>query len=177
MSNINILNLPVATSLDGSEYIPLVQGLNADAVTRRATAALVGQVGIASVLPGSIEFLIDGAGGNISARVWGYLTVPFNATLTSATMLGDQTGSIAMDVWKCTYAQFNPPTTPTIANTITGSSAPAIVSSTKYQDTTLAGWTTSLTEGEILAFYVSAPSTSITRVTLSLNLTRVVLSS
>jgi len=39
MATVNILNLPVAVSLDGSEYIPLVQG----GVTRRAAVALVGQ--------------------------------------------------------------------------------------------------------------------------------------
>lgn len=39
MANVNILNLPVAVSLDGSEYIPLVQG----GTTKRAAVALVGQ--------------------------------------------------------------------------------------------------------------------------------------
>ena len=41
MANQDILNLPVAIALDGSEYVPLVQGLGADAVTRRATATLI----------------------------------------------------------------------------------------------------------------------------------------
>lgn len=173
----NILNLPVAVSLDGTEYVPLVQGLSSDAVTRRATTAMVGAVGIASVLPGSIEFLIDGAGGNIASKVWGYLIVPFDATLTSATMLGDQSGSIIMNVWKCTYAQFDAGSThPVAGDSITGGNPPTITASTKSQNTTLTGWTTSLDEGDVLAFQVPSVSTSITRVTLSLNLTRVVTS-
>lgn len=175
MSNVNILNLPVAVSLDGTEYIPLVQGLSSDAVTRRATAAMVGAIGIASVLPGSIEFLIDGAGGTISSKVWGQLTIPFDATLTGAVIVADQTGSIAMDVWSCTYAQYDPPTTPTAANSICGGNPPVIVAATK-STSSLSGWSTSLNERDILTFYVSATSTTITRVTLSLNLTRVVTS-
>ncbi len=165
----DILSLPVAVSLDGSEYAPLVQG----STTKRAQTALIGAVGLTSVLPATIEFLIDGAGGTISPRLWGYLTVPFDATLTSADLIADQSGSIIVDVWKCTYAQFNPPTTPTVANTITGSTPPTISSSTKSTDSSLAGWTTALTEGDVLAFNVPSVSTLIQRVTLSLNLIRV----
>lgn len=40
MSNTNILELPIATGLSGSEYIPLVQGSGSSAVTRRAAASL-----------------------------------------------------------------------------------------------------------------------------------------
>ena len=41
MANVDILNLPVAVSLDGTEYIPLVQ---AD-TTKRATVTLIGEAG------------------------------------------------------------------------------------------------------------------------------------
>lgn len=37
----DILTLPVATSLDGTEYFPLVVGLNSDAVTKRALTSLL----------------------------------------------------------------------------------------------------------------------------------------
>lgn len=172
MSNIPILNLPVATALDGTEYIPLVQGTGGSAVTRRATSGLVGAVGLSSQLPGAIEFIIDGGGGVISARTWGFLEVPFTATLTSATLYGDQSGSIIVNVWKCTYAQFDPPTTPSSSNDITGANPPTLSAASKSTNT-LTGWTTSLTDGDILAFNVPSVATSITRVTLSLQLTRV----
>lgn len=174
MSNVNILNLPVAVSLDGSEYVPLVQGTGGDAVTRRATTGLIAEIGFASVLPAAIEFTIDGAGGTIAAQTWGFLTVPFNATITAATLLGDHTGSIIVNVWKCTYAQFDPPTTPSAANSITSVTPPTISSAKKSTDTTLVGWTVALDEGDILAFNVPSVSTSISRVTLSLALTRIV---
>lgn len=41
MANVNILNLPVATALDGSEYTPIVQGLGNDATTRRVQVGLI----------------------------------------------------------------------------------------------------------------------------------------
>jgi len=50
MSNTPILNLPIAVGLDGSEYIPLVQGTGDTAVTKRATVSLVGaSSGVSSV--------------------------------------------------------------------------------------------------------------------------------
>lgn len=174
MSNVNILNLPVAVALDGSEYVPLVQGLSGSAVTRRATTSLIAQLGFASVLPGAIEVTIDGGGGTINAQVWAYLVAPFAATITSATLLADTTGTISVDVWKCSFADYNAPTTPSVANSITGASVPTITASNKYQDTNLSDWETSLSTGDVLAFHVPSASVLITKVTLSLGLNRVV---
>ena len=50
MANTNILNLPVAVDLDGSEYFPLVQG----GITKRATT---GQI---VTLSTDIQTLLDG---------------------------------------------------------------------------------------------------------------------
>lgn len=170
MAEIPISSLPVAIALDGTEYAPLVQG----GTTKRATTGLIGRVGVTSLIPASFEWTIDGAGATISSRIWGTLSVPFDATLTAASLSADQTGSITIDIWKCTYAQYNPPTTPTVANSICNGAPPAISSSTKGT-ATVSGWTTtSLTQGDILTFYVPSPSTSITRVTLNLQLVRVV---
>jgi len=170
MSNTPILDLPVAPSLDGSEWSPLVQG----GTTKRATTQQIGLAGLASVLPGSIEFLIDGGGGVITQQTWGYMTVPFNAALTSASMLADTSGSIIVNVWKCQYGQFDAGVThPVAADSITSSTPPTITTATKYSDALLSNWITTLTQGDVLAFNVPIHATNITRVTLSLNLTRV----
>lgn len=174
MAKTNFLQLPVAIGLTGTEIVPILQPGTADGVDKRTTTGAIGRAGIASALPGALEWVIDGAGSNIASRIWGTLTVPFAATLTGNSMEADQTGSIAIDIWRCTYAQYNPPLVPTVADSITGGSPPTITAASKSQDATLAGWTTSLAEGDILAFYVPSPSTSITRVTLTLALTRVV---
>jgi hypothetical protein len=169
----DILSLPTVTGLDGTEYYPLVQGLNSSAVTKRAQGSMIVQSGVAAGLPASMEFIIDGGGANISGRTWGYLTVPFNATITQAELFADTVGSIIVNVWRCTYAQFDAGIThPKAADSITGSTPPTISNSTKSQDSTLTGWLTSLTVGDVLAFNVPVAATNITRVTLTLNMNR-----
>ncbi len=172
MSLIGIDGLPVAIGLTGSEYVPLSQA----GVVKRAQLSLLAQIAAAVSLPAAIEFLIDGSGSNIAARTWGYLKVPFDATIVSAELLADATGSIIVDVWKCTYAQFDAGAThPVVGDKITASTPPRLSSATKSLDETLTSWTTTLDESDVLAFNVPSSSTgSITRVTLSLNLTRVV---
>ena len=141
--------------LNGSAQIPAVDG-----------SLVIGA-------PSAIEFVIDGGGAAITTGVKGYLEVPFNATIKQVTLLGDQSGSVTIDIWKTTYANFDGGTThPVAADSITASARPAIVSTTKYQDATLTGWTTSLTKGDILAFDVNVAATNITRCTVSLQTVR-----
>lgn len=129
-----------------------------------SAAAGVGQAG-------SIEFVIDGGGSAISTGTKGYVEVPFACTITAARLLADVSGSIVVDVWKCTYSAFDPTTHPASGDKITASAPPTISSAKKSQDSTLTGWTTSLAAGDILGFNVNSAST-ITRVTLSLSVTR-----
>jgi hypothetical protein len=111
----------------------------------------------------TITFVIDGGGSAITAGEKGHLEIPFACTITQVTMLADQTGSIVVDIWKDSYANFPP----TDADSITASAPPTISSAQKAQDSTLTGWTTSISAGDILAFNVDSCST-IARVTLSL---------
>ena len=175
MSNTPILGLPVAIGLDGSEYMPLVQGTGSSAVTKRAQTSLVAQLASATALPAAIEYVIDGGGGNVPARTFGYLQIPFNATVTSWDLFADVSGSIIVNVWKCTYAQFDAGVThPVAGDSITGTDTPTITSATKARSTALTGWTTTLAIGDVLAFNVPSTATNITRVTLNLQLSRVV---
>ena len=68
MSNTPILNLPVAVGLDGTEYIPLVQGTGDTAVTKRATVALVaGASGVTSVNVSGGSTGLTASGGPITS--------------------------------------------------------------------------------------------------------------
>jgi hypothetical protein len=119
------------------------------------------------------EFIMDGGGSTLGTGVKGYLQVPFGSTITEVTLLADQSGSITVDLWKCTYSQFDAGAThPVAGDSITASDVPAIASATKFDDTTLTGWTTTITAGDILAYDVKVASVSITRVTVILRLTR-----
>jgi biotin carboxyl carrier protein len=111
----------------------------------------------------SIQFVIDGGGSEIVTGVKGYMEVPFACTIQEVRLLADQSGSIVIDIWKDTYANYPP----TNADSITASAVPTITSSTKSEDATLTGWTTSLAKGDVLGFNVDSVTT-ITRVTVVL---------
>ncbi len=115
----------------------------------------------------SLTFVIDGGGSTITTGVKGDLEIPFACTIVRATLLADQSGSIVVDIFKCTYAQFDDSTHPVSGDKITASAPPTISSATKAQDSTLTGWTTAITAGDILRFNVNSVSTC-QRVTLSL---------
>jgi len=115
----------------------------------------------------TINVIIDGGGSVITTGVKGDLELPFAGTISAVRMFADQTGSIVIDLWKDTYANFPP----TDADSITAAAPPTISASNKSQDTTLTGWTTSFAAGDILRFNVDSAST-ITKVTLSLTVAR-----
>jgi len=125
--------------------------------------------------PGSnatMEFILDGGGSALPTGVYGYLEVPFAATINQVTLLADISGNVTVDIWKTTYSSFAPGTHPVVGDSITASAVPAMSSASKYQDATLTGWTTSLTAGDILAFDVKVAASNATRITCSLKMAK-----
>src|SRR6185369_13083053 len=119
--------------------------------------------------------VIDGGGSVISTGTKADLFFDWACTILGYTMLGDQTGSIVVDIYKCTYSQYDAGSThPVAGDTITGSSKPIINNGTKNQDTTLSGWTTSVAANDVLRFQVTGGTgpTSTTRVTIALKVQR-----
>ena len=84
-------------------------------------------------------------------------------TINSWTMIADVSGSVVIDAWKTNYTNFPP----VLANTITGSALPTITSSIKGQTSSLTGWTTTVTTGDIIRFNINSV-TNITKVTLTI---------
>jgi hypothetical protein len=117
----------------------------------------------------SINYIIDGGGATITTGVKGDLVIDFACVIQSATLLADQSGSIVVNVWKDTYANYPP----VVGDKITASAPPTISSATKSQDSTLTGWTTSIAAGDTLRFNVDSVTT-IQRVTLVLKVLRTV---
>jgi hypothetical protein len=138
---------------DGATFAPLVTNA-------------AGQLSFLA-LKSNCTFTIDGGGSAITTGVKGYVRVPFNCVITGWDIVADQSGSIVVDVWKDTYANFPP----TVADTIAGSEKPTLSSATKNQDLALSTWTTNLTDGDYLGFNVDSVST-VTRVTVTLICTR-----
>jgi hypothetical protein len=92
--------------------------------------------------------------------------IPFSGTITKWTLLADAAASITIDINKSTYAGF--PTTATITGG--GGGRPALSSEQKATDSTLSGWTTSVTAGDILEIEVEEASGNIKNVTLALEI-------
>ena len=149
---------------DGTDYDALGIGTN-DQILVADSAQTEGAKYVD--LDAGIPFIIDGGGSAIASGIKGDVPIPFDCTIEEVTMLADQSGSIVVDIWKDTYA--NHPATD--ADSITASAVPTISSATKSQDSTLTGWTTSLTQGDILRFNVDS-ATTIERCTVSLRVRR-----
>lgn len=115
----------------------------------------------------NLTYVIDNGDSVINTGIKGDLVVPFACTINSWTILADVSGSIVVDIWKDTYANYPP----TVADTITGSAKPTVSATNKNQSSTLTGWTTSITSSDILRFNVDSAAT-IKRITLVLSVTR-----
>lgn len=117
--------------------------------------------------PTTINIIIGGGGSAITTGVKGDVELPFAGTITAARLFADQSGSIVIDLWKDTYANYPP----VDADSITASAPPTISAATKSEDTTLTGWTTTFAAGDVIRVNVDSAVT-ITRATLSLSVSR-----
>jgi hypothetical protein len=116
----------------------------------------------------AIGYSIDGGGAAITTGLLGSgLRVPFDATIESVTLLADQTGSIVVDIWKDTLANFPP----TVGDSICASAKPTLSSARTSEDATLTGWTASIAAGDVLFFNVDS-ATDVQNVTIILKVTK-----
>lgn len=97
----------------------------------------------------------------------GNIVVPFNCVIVDWTVLLDQSGSIVVDIWKDTYANYPP----VVGDSITASAKPTVTAATKGQSSTLTGWTTTITAGDTLRFNIDSV-TSALNATLNLKVRR-----
>ena len=118
-------------------------------------------------VPQTLHFVCDGGGNEITVGIQGDMIAPYDMWITEVTLLADRTGSIVVNIWEDTYANYPP----TVADSICGSSKPTISSGVKYQDTVLTGWTRFIPQGAVLRFNVESVSL-IERCTIALKVTR-----
>lgn len=104
---------------------------------------------------------IDGGGSAITTGVKGDITIPFTCTIDSWYITADQAGSIVVDVWKDTLANFPP----TVADSIAGSEKPTLSGVAFNSDTNLTTFTRSLAANDVIRFNVDSVAT-VTRVNL-----------
>lgn len=112
-----------------------------------------------------IGITVDGSGAVLTTGVKGYKSFPSAGTIVGVRLLADTTGSIVMDIWKDTYANYPP----TNADSITSATPPTISASNKSEDNTLSGWTTTVNAGDVFGFNIDSVST-ITRIVLEITI-------
>lgn len=113
----------------------------------------------------SIGLTIDGGGSAITAGIKGDIIMVHSGYIRNWTLLADTAGSIVIDIWKDTYANYPP----TVGGTITGTEKPTLSGVNKNRDNSLTTWTTGVSSGDILRFNVDSAAT-VTRVNLIMTL-------
>jgi hypothetical protein len=121
----------------------------------------------ANVARGAIGITIDGGGATIITGEMGFISIPYDCTITKWRLVADQVGSIVIDVWRDTYGNFPP----TNADSIAGTDLPTLSSAQKAESIALTGWTTSLSRGDVIGFNVDS-STDVQRVHLILEVNK-----
>lgn len=111
----------------------------------------------------SIGFIIDGGGSAITTGTKQWVQVPYACTISKATATADTTGSIQIELWKDTYANFPP----TSLDKISASAPVTLSSAQKSVDTALTGWTTTVTAGDFITPKVNS-ATGVTKVLVQL---------
>ena len=163
-------NLGLGTG-DSPQFTAVNIGHATDTTLTRVSAGVVAIEGdniiVSSKAPAVFGITIDGGGSAITTGVKGYVRVPYAMTITEWELVADQSGSIVIDVWKDTYANYPP----TVADTIAGTEKPTLSTATKNNDTSLSTWTTSVSAGDYIGFKVDS-ATTVTRVHLSIKGTR-----
>lgn len=96
---------------------------------------------------------INGGGFAPLVGIIGYTSIPYSGTITEWTIIGDVSGSCVIDVWKAAGV------VPTVANTIAGTEKPTLTAQQLNTDNALTTWTTAVTAGDIIGFYLDSAST------------------
>lgn len=125
-------------------------------------------------LDATLTFVIDGGGAALTTGVKGDLVIPFDCWIEEVRLLADASGSVVVDLFRCTYEQYDAGSThPVSGDKITAATPPTLASQVKSRDYYLQGWSRMLNLGDILRFNVNS-ATTVARVTVFLLLRRVV---
>lgn len=113
----------------------------------------------------SFGITIDAGTGTINIGLKGMVRLPINGIIQRWTLMSTDesvtSGSISISLWRDGFPAFYP----TVADSIVGSAPIAITSTTRGEDTLLAGWDRTFNAGDVFAFNVNSV-TSLKRVTV-----------
>lgn len=164
--------LKVTAVTDGTHFAVTAEGTDANAASGDIVACVLSAGAVTQLLtdervliPGMVGITIDGGGSAPATGSKGYVRVPFAGTISDWVLLADVSGSAQITIKKCTFSGF--PTT----SSIVASAQPALSSAQKATNSTLTGWTTSVTADDIWEFNLDSVTTC-TRLQLFVKITR-----
>lgn len=118
-----------------------------------------GNVAGATNLIRAIGFPINSGGATIATGWHGYQVSLDSFAITNAVIIAHGTGSINIDIYKCTSAQFDDASThPVVGDKITASAPITITSGVKNLSVDVSSWSTSVSPGDVLECYVNSCS-------------------
>jgi hypothetical protein len=97
---------------------------------------------------------IDAGTNTITSGIKGYLSLPYAGSIISYTLLADRVGSLVIDIWKDTYANYPP----TSGDSICSGTKPTLGSAIKFYDSGLTNWTRNINQYDTLVFNVDSAS-------------------
>lgn len=100
-----------------------------------------------SLLTATHGFSVDNGVDVVTAGVKGYFHMPYDYTITGWSLIGNISGAATVDVWSKHLA------IPTVTDTIVGTAKPS-TSSQFQSSTTLTGWNTHITAGDIVGYNI-----------------------
>lgn len=121
-------------------------------------------VGESTIFP----IVLDGGGSAITTGIKVDLPVPYACKVTGWEIMSDVSGSIVIDLWRDTYANYPP----TVDDTMTAGNKPTLASATKNTWTAAGGSEWNLSQGQIIRVNVDS-ATTVTRVLVALKVTKV----
>ncbi len=105
---------------------------------------------------------VDGGGSVLTTGAKGFRSFPVAGTITKWRIIANAAGNLVFDVKKSTYAAF-----PT-QSSIVASAPPTLSGVQNNEDSTLSGWTTAISAGDVFGFEITGTPATITRATLEL---------
>jgi len=123
--------------------------------------------------PVDIEFIIDGGGQTPQPGYKGHLLIPDWVYINNWILLSEVSGSCVIDVWKIPLSTFLAGTAPAVTNSICGGNLPSLSNQVARQGTNISGWTTLISQNDIVGFNLNSVSTLL-RVTVILQCVRII---
>jgi hypothetical protein len=161
-------SLPALTqTVDTVWEIPIAYVTIAAGTTQITTAMITDQR--ENMSSSAISYVIDNGGAAIGTGSKGYIQIPYDCKVLGWTVIGDQSGSIVVDIKAVTVSSW--PASSLTTASIAGTDKPTLSSKKAARSFALTGWTTAVTEGDIWEFYVDSAST-VTRVSIMILVAR-----